>query len=62
MHDVYNNAQSRGTQTVWRPKTHRGDVTRPDVVLSLQSRSQLELQLLLMFAGVHELLVTTLQL
>ena len=42
--------------------THRGDVAAADVVLPLQGRSELDLQLLLVLAGVHQLLVATLQL
>ena len=41
---------------------YRGNVTAANVVLPLQGCSELELKLLLMLAGVHQLLVTSLQL
>lgn len=41
---------------------YRGDVSGADVLLSLQSRLQLDLQIVFVLVGVHQLLVTALQL
>ena len=42
--------------------SYRGDVSRADVLLSVQSRPQLQLQLLLVLVGVQQLVVTAVQL
>lgn len=68
-HEIYNSIShhSRVTYSAMQlhteyTETHWRDVTCPDVLFSFQSRSQLELQLLLVLVRVEELLVTALQL